>query len=215
MAAPSGRPSWPRTITRSPALTPLLISVMPLADAPSVTGVLCALSSSSPATMTKISSPSRTIATVGMTITFVSAIGDDRRRCTGWPAARCVGALNLMRTSAVALAGSTAAGALITVPFSGSTPAALSIRTGRPRLTCPRSPTVTAATTSRRAGSITRTTVPPVSTRSPAPCQRFAMIPGKRAFTTARSCRTYAASTAACACLSAASACASSSAAAS
>src|SRR6187455_11532 len=69
MAAPSGSPSCPRTITRSPALSPVVTSTSVGVDKPVATGYLCALLSV-PATITNTSSSSSTSAAAGITSAF-------------------------------------------------------------------------------------------------------------------------------------------------
>ena len=63
MAAPSGSPAWPSTMTFSPALTPERISTLVPSVSPICTRRRCAFPPC--ATKTAVSSPSRTIATAG------------------------------------------------------------------------------------------------------------------------------------------------------
>src|SRR6185503_3949582 len=186
IAASSGSPAWPSTITWSPALIPDRISTLVPSLSPIWTGRRLAFVPL--ATKTAASSPSRTIATTG-TRTTPRCSSASMSTCTGAPTGRSAAPANPSRTGMVAVPASTAAGREITFSAASALPGGPGdSRAAAPTSIRGASASGTAATISSRDGSITRSTGSPAlgSTRSPGLCDRLATRPSKVARTTAR-----------------------------
>ena len=134
----------------------------------------------------KVSVPSCTSAAAG-TSTAAAWGGPWISMRTGVPAGSRVGAANSSRTVAAPVAGSTAAGRLITVARSGSSPGPVTWP-GLPTFTCASAVSGTWASICKRLGSIRRRigSAAAASTRSPGLWPRAATTPANGARTTWR-----------------------------